>query len=143
MYLINRLPTPTLQNSSLFTKLNNKELDYTFLKTFGCACYPLLRPYTKHKLEFISKQCIFLGYSAHQKGYKCLDPSSTHVYVSRHVIFDELVFPAQGRVESSSHDGSDPSPTGIVLIPSHFYLMNDSNSITVHTSSPITSPSPI
>ena len=55
VYLLNSLPTLTIQNSSPIIKLYNKELDYTFLKTFGCVCYPLLRHYIKHKLEFISK----------------------------------------------------------------------------------------
>jgi hypothetical protein len=63
------------------------------LKVFGCACWPHLRPYNKHKLSFRSKECVFLGYSASHKGYKCLDIDSGRVYVSRDVIFDENVFP--------------------------------------------------
>jgi hypothetical protein len=35
---------------------------YSELRTFGCACYPYLRPYEDHKLAFRSKQCIFIGY---------------------------------------------------------------------------------
>ena len=44
-YLINRLPTTTLKFVVPFVTLFNKELDYHFLKTYGCACFPLLRPY--------------------------------------------------------------------------------------------------
>jgi hypothetical protein len=71
IYLINRLPTPTLNNNTPYTKLFNAEPDYSILK--GCVCYPLLRPYNDHKLSFRSKQCIFLGYCSNSKGYQCLE----------------------------------------------------------------------
>ena len=52
-----------------------------------------LRPYNNHKLQFRSKQCVFLGYSNLHKGYKCLDISTGRVYISRDVVFDEDIFP--------------------------------------------------
>jgi histone deacetylase 1/2 len=52
-----------------------------------------LRPYNKSKLAFRSNRCVFLGYSSHHKGVKCLDPSTGRVYISRDVVFDEIVFP--------------------------------------------------
>jgi hypothetical protein len=36
---------------------------------------------------------VFLGYSQFHKGFKCLEPKSGRVYISRDVIFDETVFP--------------------------------------------------
>lgn len=60
---------------------------------FGCACWPNLRPYNKHKLAFRSKECAFLGYSNLHKGFKCLDIASGRVYISRDVVFDENVLP--------------------------------------------------
>ena len=87
-FLINRLPTPTLNNISPYEKLYNRTPDFSFLRTFGCACWPNLRPYNKHKLDFRSKSCIFIGYSNNHHGYKCLDLSTGRIYISRHVIFD-------------------------------------------------------
>jgi hypothetical protein len=67
--------------------------DYSLLRTFGCACCPNLWPYTTHKLSFCSKRCVFLEYNPLHKGYKCLETSTRHVYISRDVIFDETMFP--------------------------------------------------
>jgi hypothetical protein len=74
-------------------RLLGQQPDYSLLCTFGCACWPNLRPYNTHKLAFRSKHCVFLGFNNQHKGYKCLDSSSGRVYISRDVIFDETVFP--------------------------------------------------
>ena len=63
VHIINILPTPVLSNKTPHASLFNIEPDYRTLKTFGCACYPLLRPYNQHKLDFKSTCCLFLGYS--------------------------------------------------------------------------------
>lgn len=49
-FLINRLPTSLSPTKSPFELLFRKSLDYTFLKSFGCECWPYLRPY---KDEFL------------------------------------------------------------------------------------------
>jgi hypothetical protein len=101
-YSINRLPTPILSNESPFFKLYHQQLDYSLLRVFGCACYPLLCPYTPHKLAFKSKQCIFLGFSSNHRGYRCFDSVSRKVYLSRNVVFDESLFPTIHRSLSST-----------------------------------------
>ncbi|CAL9017132.1 unnamed protein product [Prunus brigantina] len=92
-------PSPTLLPSlhlgalSPYENLFQRPPDYTFLKTFGCTCFPLLVPYNKHKLIPKSTKCVFIGYDGNYKGYRCLDMASGWVYISRHVTFDEHTFP--------------------------------------------------
>jgi hypothetical protein len=93
VFLINRLPSRVIDNETPFQHLLNKTPDYNFLRTFGCVVWPNLRPYNSKKLEFRSKRCVFLGYSNLHKGFKCLDPSASYIYISRDVVFDETVFP--------------------------------------------------
>jgi len=78
------------------TRLLGEQPKFSFLRVFGCACWPNLRPYNKHKLQFRSKRCVFLGYRTIHKGYKCLDVSSGRVYISRDVVFDEETYPFAG-----------------------------------------------
>lgn len=92
-YLINRLPTKVLKLVSPYTKLFQRDPTYEFLKVFGCACFPYLRPYNNNKLQFRSRKCIFLGYSLNQLGYRCLDLHTGRVFLSKHVIFYESSFP--------------------------------------------------
>ena len=87
-------PLSSLQSSSPFESLFRKKPDYLAFKVFGCACYPFLHPYNKLKFQFHSSKCIFLGYSPHHKGYRCLD-SSGRVYISKDVTFHETKFPFQ------------------------------------------------
>jgi transposase InsO family protein len=106
-YLINRIPTRVIDNTCPLERLFHVSPNYSLLRIFGCACWPHLRPYNKHKLSFRSKQCVFIGYSSLHKGYKCLDPDSGRVYISRDVKFDEQVFPfakLPSRPNSSSQD---------------------------------------
>jgi len=90
VHIINLLPTPMLNNISPYEKLFLLKPDYNFLKVFGCACYPLLRPYNQYKFDFHSSLFLFLGYD--HKGYICLAPSGKRI-ISRHVIFNEYSFP--------------------------------------------------
>jgi transposase InsO family protein len=62
VHTINRLRTAILHQLSPYEKLYNQSPDYHRLWVFGCLCYPLLRPYGLHKLDFRSKPCLFLGY---------------------------------------------------------------------------------
>ena len=93
VFLINRLPSKILQNVTPYECLHGSPPDYNFLRSFGCAVWPNLRPCNSRKLQFRSKRCVFLGYSNLHKGFKCLDPSEGRIYISRDVTFDESVFP--------------------------------------------------
>jgi hypothetical protein len=92
-YLINRIPTKVLDFSSPLELLFKEKPNYGGLHTFGCACWPNFRPFNTHKLQFCSKQCVFLGYNNLHKGFKCLDVVEGWVYISHDVVFDEIVYP--------------------------------------------------
>jgi histone deacetylase 1/2 len=92
-YLINRMPNKIIDFYTPLERLFHTKPDYASLHTFGCACWPNLRPYNSHKLAFRSKECAFLRYSNLHNGFKCLDISSGRVYISRDVVFDEDVLP--------------------------------------------------
>ena len=79
VYLINRLPSSAIQNEVPYQRLFRKLPDYEFLKVFGCACFPLLRPYNQHKLQPRSQECIFLGYSLSHKGMPCCRWQNIHL----------------------------------------------------------------
>ncbi|CAA7032774.1 unnamed protein product [Microthlaspi erraticum] len=93
VYLINRLPFPVIELCSPFQKLFGVAPNYDKLRVFGCACYPWLKPYNRHKLEDKSLRCVFLGYSNTQSAYYCLHLPFGRLYTSRHVQFDEHDFP--------------------------------------------------
>lgn len=116
-YLINRLPTPVLTMESPYQKLFGEAPNYTKLRVFGCLCFPWLRPYTTHKLEDRSTPCVFIGYSQTQSAYLCLQPHSGRVYVSRHVKFDEIVFPFQTSSSSISPPVNPTTPTSSFSTP--------------------------
>ncbi|GKV27558.1 hypothetical protein SLEP1_g36720 [Rubroshorea leprosula] len=102
IFLINRMPTPTLQNKTPYFLLYGKIHDYSMIKVFGCRCFPYLRDHAAHKLQPRSLPCVFLGYSSIHKGYKCLHPPTKRIYISRHVVFDEHFLPYNDLTNVSS-----------------------------------------
>lgn len=111
-YLINRLPSISLSNLSPYEILFQDNPTFSHLKTFGCACYPLLRPYNKHKLEPRTAQYVFLGYTQNTKGYICYHIETEKFITTRHVVFDETIFPFASSLFSSH------SPAHVVSSPS-------------------------
>ncbi|KAL4587848.1 hypothetical protein LXL04_000722 [Taraxacum kok-saghyz] len=90
-YLLNILPTTTLNNDTPYYKLFQKQPSYAHLRVFGCLGFPQI--VTPHKLSPRSTPCVFLGYPSNHIGYRCLNLDTQDIIISRHVVFDETDFP--------------------------------------------------
>ncbi|KAG8503188.1 hypothetical protein CXB51_001036 [Gossypium anomalum] len=115
IYLINRLPSAPLGYVSPYEKLFQTKPNYTLLRTFGCLCFPNLKPYNSHKLQFRSTPCTFLGYSPVHKGYRCR-ANNGRVYISRHVTFHEEIFPFKNIITKPVTTESQPHTSSKLLV---------------------------
>ena len=93
-YLINRMssrvlkfqtPCQTLLKSFPTTRL----ISIVPPKIFGCSVFVHINQQHRSKLDPRSLKCIFLGYSANKKGYKCYSPVTRKFYNSMDVTFFE------------------------------------------------------
>ena len=123
VYHINRLPTSALKMLTPYEKLFKHKADYKMLKCFGCACYPYLRDYNKHKFDFHTSKCIFIGYSPAHKGYKCMHHSG-RIYTARHVIFDENAFPFSSYPAFNSENRTQSISSSALSHHQVFHLSN-------------------
>lgn len=124
-HLINRLPSKSIGGNTPYGMIFHTVPDYHSLKVFGCLCFPHIRPYNNHKLALRSSPCTFLGYSSHHNGYKCLDEHG-RIFISRHVIFNDDIFPFVKMVSPSCGSSRMPSSTSLSSI-SPFYLTSNIN----------------
>jgi transposase InsO family protein/uncharacterized membrane protein YgcG len=102
--LLNCLPSTTCPAPTPHQALFGTPPRYDHLRVFRCACYPNIAATAPHKLAPRSTLCVFLGYSPDHKGYRCFDLSSRRVLISRHVVFDESVFPYSSTTTPPSSD---------------------------------------
>ncbi|RVW98450.1 Retrovirus-related Pol polyprotein from transposon RE1 [Vitis vinifera] len=74
-FLINRMPTVVLKGDIPYKVIHpQKSLFPLAPRIFGCTCYVRdTRPFVT-KLDPKALQCVFLGYSRLQKGYRCFSP---------------------------------------------------------------------
>lgn len=89
VHLLNILTSSKLKFKTPYELLFGKQPSYHHLRVFGCSCFPNLDDYLPHKLSPRSKHCIFLGYPANYKGFKCLNPLENKVML----FFQEDSFP--------------------------------------------------
>jgi Integrase core domain/GAG-pre-integrase domain len=88
-YLINHLSSHIFDFQSPMEILYNRKFNISHLQVFGCICYV----HSQHagKLDPHARKCVFIGYRSYKKGYKCYDPTSKRMYISRDVRFDETI----------------------------------------------------
>nr|GEZ29472.1 ribonuclease H-like domain-containing protein [Tanacetum cinerariifolium] len=88
-YLLNILPSTSINNDIHYTKLFNKATSYTYLRTFGCLCYPYTFP--PHKLAPRITPFIFLGYPYNHRGYRYLDLNTNKIIISHDNLDTSLI----------------------------------------------------
>jgi hypothetical protein len=76
---------------TLKEKFIGKKPNVSHLKVFGYIAYVHVPDEKRSKLDPKVEKCIFIGYSLEQKGYKCFNPSTRKLQMSRDVMFDEMV----------------------------------------------------
>jgi hypothetical protein len=127
VFVINRIPSLSASKASPFEILFKQQPDYSFLRIISCECYPLLRPYNNYKLQPRSLSCVFMGYSTTYKRYCCFHIASKKKYISRHVRFNEKVFPfAQPPTSTEATGSSSPQLTVIPPATSPYFSLSSS-----------------
>jgi hypothetical protein len=91
IYIMNRTPTVVVHGMTPEEKFIGKDPDVSHLRVFGCIAYVHVPNEKRSKLDPKAEKCIFIGYSLEQKGYRCFNPSTWKLQVSRDVVFDEMV----------------------------------------------------
>jgi histone deacetylase 1/2 len=69
---------------SPFELLYGSPPNYENFHPFGCHVYPFLRDYMPNQFSPRSIRCILMGYRTFYKGFRCLDPSTSRIYITRH-----------------------------------------------------------
>jgi hypothetical protein len=64
---------------------------YSHQRTFGCVVHVKVTKLNLKKLDDRSRPMIFVGYESGSAAYRCYDPNTKCVHISRDVIFDEKV----------------------------------------------------
>ena len=88
------MPTKVLQFQTPLNVLSkyfpkNRTISSLPLKVFGCTVFVHNHEPNRNKLDPKAFKCIFLGYAANQKGYKCYFPEKKKIIVTMDLTFFE------------------------------------------------------
>lgn len=105
-YLINRTPSMIHGGKTPYELLYRSPPPFGVLRTFGCLCYAHRMDRSKDKFGARSRKCIFLGYPHGTKGWRVCDVETGEIFLSRDVVFSEMVF----RYGNAVTDNSSEAP---------------------------------
>ncbi|KAK8921022.1 hypothetical protein KSP39_PZI020059 [Platanthera zijinensis] len=135
VYLLNRVPTKALQQTTPYEALFKQKPSVAHIKVFGSIAYAHKNIEKHDKLDETSQKCILLGYSEQTKGYRLLEPRSGKLIISRDAIFHEeeaWVWENQGASDKEPYQFVQPLPvelettpnpiqdSGVIIEPEHY-----------------------
>jgi hypothetical protein len=89
VYLLNRTLSKSTRDKTPYELCTGSKSAMNHFRTFGCVSHvKVARPNLK-KLEDRSTPMIFVVYEPGSTTYRCYDPTTQRVHISRDVIFDE------------------------------------------------------
>ncbi|KAK2996639.1 hypothetical protein RJ639_026581 [Escallonia herrerae] len=92
-YLINRVPSRTIDyqtpSQALVEAIVAPVLPNLPPHVFGCVAFVHLHKHQRNKLSPRALRCVFVGYAAHQKGYRCYHPPTRKMFITLDVVFHE------------------------------------------------------
>ena len=89
-HVINRVPLSPINMKSPYELMFEEKPSVKHFKVFGSICYVHVPDEKRTKLDAKAQKCIFIGYDERKKGWKCMDPETLKICISRDVIFDEV-----------------------------------------------------
>ena len=88
VYVLNKSSTKGVKGKTPYEKWNERKPSVSYLRIFGSVAF-VKATRRLSKLKARSKCMLFMGYEAGSKAYRCLDPGTFKIHISRDVIFDE------------------------------------------------------
>ncbi|KAK2970690.1 hypothetical protein RJ640_023895 [Escallonia rubra] len=92
-YLINRVPSRTIDyqtpSQALVEAIVAPVLPNLPPHVFGCVAFVHLHKHQRNKLSPRALRCVFVGYAAYQKGYRCYHPPTHKMFITLDVVFHE------------------------------------------------------
>ena len=110
IYLRNRAIGKALPNKTPYEAWFGRKPNLSHLRMFGCTAYMHIPHDERAKFSPKARKCIFVGYCVYQKGFRLWDPVQRKFFVSRNVIFNEVI-----PVSPNSTDDGSQSGDGIDL----------------------------
>lgn len=104
VFVINRTPSPILNNTSPYEKVHQTIPNYNEFRVFGCLTYASTLKHNKFKFDKRARLCVFIGYPMGTKGYKLYDIQFQRMCISRDVVFREDTFPFLDINRYSQHE---------------------------------------
>jgi hypothetical protein len=139
IHIINRLPTPFLQQKSPYEILYQTLPDISTLKVFGSLCFATTLKAQRLKLDSRSRKCVYLGFKSGVKGHILFDLHNKELFLSRDVIFFEHLFP----YNNPSSDTSTHTPTPHIPDPAYLDDLFQCSTDTNLPSPPLDNQSPL
>ena len=68
----------------------DKQVKYSFLRTFGCEAFVHIDKYDRKNIQAKSKKCTFIGYGVDDFSYHLWDFENHKSIRSRDVVFNEI-----------------------------------------------------